>query len=244
MHALLRIPKPIILFRTATRSSLSTHSYMASQRSDHLQYDHDHSHGRGGRPENNDSNTSGMTEDHKRLVHENRMDRPPYARPAGHEREPFKAVYGGSCFCDRVKFEISRERPLDAKFCHCPTCQRLHGAPFQWVPPPPSLPPFFIVLGLTVKKAAIFHKTDVLFTHGQDELIYWNPGEKSQEYILPCKISCRHCRAPIMDEGRNMLLLYPTLVHFQDLKQKRIFYPTYVLYSTLLWPLLEEDNKS
>jgi hypothetical protein len=29
-----------------------------------------------------------------------------------------------------------------------------------------------------------------------------------------------------MDEGRNMLLLYPTLVHFKDLKHKRLFYPT------------------
>ncbi|KAF8252930.1 hypothetical protein K440DRAFT_535001 [Wilcoxina mikolae CBS 423.85] len=142
------------------------------------------------------------------------MDRPPYSLPDNPEHQPFKALYTGSCFCEKVTFEISREKPLDAKFCHCPTCQRLHGAPFQW--------------------AAIFHKTDVHFTKGEDQLIYWNPGEKSQDYILPCKISCKHCRTPIMDEGRNMLLLYPTLVYFKDLKHKWLFYPTnscHIFYS-------------
>lgn len=179
-------------------SKTVTTDKMAAKQSDHLEY--------------NDHNTSGLPEHEKRKVHENRMDRPPYALAEGQKREDFKAIYTGSCFCEKVKFEISREKPLDAKFCHCPTCQRLHGAPFQW--------------------AAIFHKTDVLFTEGSDQLIYWNPGEKSQEYILPCKISCKNCRTPIMDEGRNMLLLYPTLVHFKDLKHKRLFYPScHIFYS-------------
>ncbi|KAI5780801.1 Mss4-like protein [Geopyxis carbonaria] len=140
------------------------------------------------------------------------MDRPPYSLDTSDDAKSFKAIYSGSCFCENVKFEISREKPLDAKFCHCPTCQRLHGAPFQW--------------------AAIFKKTDVHFTSGEHELIYWNPEEKSQEYILPCKISCKNCRTPIMDEGRNMLLLYPTLVHFTNVKHKRMFYPScHIFYS-------------
>ncbi|TFK33232.1 Mss4-like protein [Crucibulum laeve] len=139
------------------------------------------------------------------------MNRPPYALPEDSDK-PFKAVYTGACFCEKVKFEIAREKPLDAKFCHCPTCQKLHGAPFQW--------------------AAIVEKTDVHFTEGEDQLIYWNPGEMSQEYILPCKISCKNCRAPIMDEGRNMLLLFPTLIHFDNLEDKRKFYPScHIFYS-------------
>jgi len=41
--------------------------------------------------------------------------------------EGFKAVHEGSCHCGRVQYQLSRERPLDAKFCHCNTCQVLHG---------------------------------------------------------------------------------------------------------------------
>lgn len=85
-------------------------------------------------------------------------------------------------------------------------CQSLHGAPFQW--------------------AAILKKTDVHFTSGYDDLIFYNPTEKSQEYLLPCKISCNSCRTPIMDEGRNMLMLYPTLVNFKTIAEKAEWYPT------------------
>jgi hypothetical protein len=79
-----------------------------------------------------------------------------------------------------------------------------------------------------MRQAAIFHKEDVHFTSGEEQLIYWNSGEQSQEYILPCKVSCKNCRTPIMDEGRNMLLLFPTLVHFKGVEQKRLFHPTLV----------------
>jgi hypothetical protein len=41
--------------------------------------------------------------------------------------ENFKALYEASCHCGRVKYQLSREKPLDAKFCHCGTCQVLHG---------------------------------------------------------------------------------------------------------------------
>lgn len=74
-------------------------------------------------------------------------------------------------------------------------------------------------------KAAIFHKEDVHFTSGEEQLIYWDSSNKSQEYSLPCKVSCKTCRTPIMDEGRNMLLLFPTLIHFKDAKHKRMFHP-------------------
>lgn len=48
-----------------------------------------------------------------------------------HENDKnFKALYNGECHCGRVKYQLSREKPLNAKFCHCTTCQVLHG-PFS-----------------------------------------------------------------------------------------------------------------
>jgi len=47
--------------------------------------------------------------------------------------EDFKALYEGSCHCGRIQYQLSREKPLDAKFCHCNTCQVLHGSlPFHF----------------------------------------------------------------------------------------------------------------
>jgi hypothetical protein len=49
----------------------------------------------------------------------------------------FKALYEGGCHCGRVKYQLSREKPLDAKFCHCTTCQVLHGLsnfPISYIP--------------------------------------------------------------------------------------------------------------
>jgi hypothetical protein len=43
------------------------------------------------------------------------------------DNEGFNALYEASCHCGRVKYQLSREKPLDAKYCHCTTCQRLHG---------------------------------------------------------------------------------------------------------------------
>ena len=45
-----------------------------------------------------------------------------------HDNDPnFHARYEGSCHCGKVKYQLSREKPLDAKFCHCTTCQKIHG---------------------------------------------------------------------------------------------------------------------
>lgn len=45
-----------------------------------------------------------------------------------HENDPnFKALYEGSCHCGRIQYQLSREKPLEAKYCHCSTCQVLHG---------------------------------------------------------------------------------------------------------------------
>lgn len=98
----------------------------------------------------------------------------------------------GACHCGRVAYHLHRAAPLAAKYCHCTTCQRLHGAPFQW--------------------AAIFHKEDIAFTKGHHDLGWYDPGSQSQTHHLPCKVQCSFCRTPIMDEGRNMILLFPTLI--------------------------------
>ena len=46
---------------------------------------------------------------------------------------------------------------------------------------------------------------------------------------LPCKVSCAYCRTPIMDEGRNMILLFPTLIDFETPEDRKNFDITYVL---------------
>jgi hypothetical protein len=41
--------------------------------------------------------------------------------------ENFDARYEAHCHCGKVKYQLSREKPLASKYCHCTTCQRLHG---------------------------------------------------------------------------------------------------------------------
>ena len=41
--------------------------------------------------------------------------------------ENFNARYRASCHCGKIKYQLSREKPLDSKYCHCTTCQKLHG---------------------------------------------------------------------------------------------------------------------
>jgi hypothetical protein len=79
------------------------------------------------------------------------------------------------------------------------------AAPFQW--------------------AAIFHKTDINFTDGHHSLEWYDPSTKSIEHQLPCKVRCSFCHSPIMDEGRNMILLFPSLVHLKTDEDKQYFKP-------------------
>ena len=41
--------------------------------------------------------------------------------------EHFNVRYEASCHCGKVKYQLSREEPLDSKLCHCTTCQTQHG---------------------------------------------------------------------------------------------------------------------
>jgi len=43
------------------------------------------------------------------------------------DKEEFEVKWKGKCHCGKVNYQLSREKPLAAKFCHCTTCQRLHG---------------------------------------------------------------------------------------------------------------------
>lgn len=98
-----------------------------------------------------------------------------------------------ACFCGAVRYRAAAD-PVDAKICHCPTCQVLHGAPMQW--------------------AAIFHKADIEFTAGAEHLRYYSSEHRQWRRILPCKVSCEMCGTLIADEGRKMWLAFPSLFDF------------------------------
>jgi hypothetical protein len=154
--------------------------------------------------------------------------KPPYSIHS--DDDGFDALYEAHCHCGRVRYQLNRKEPLSSKYCHCSTCQTQHGkytpfpaplsqtrghstddagAPFQW--------------------AAIFEKTDINFSHGHHNLEWYDPGSKSIAHKLPCKVRCSFCHSPIMDEGRNMILLFPTLIDFKSEAEKRRFAATYVL---------------
>lgn len=51
--------------------------------------------------------------------------RPPYRVVS---RDEFGEVkWKGGCHCGRVTYELNREQPLKAKYCHCRGCQVVHG---------------------------------------------------------------------------------------------------------------------
>jgi len=114
---------------------------------------------------------------------------PPYSPgPEG----PFPPTWTGACHCTAVTFAV-RHDPLDVKYCHCTDCQRLHAAPAQW--------------------AAVLHKADVRVTCGVEALEFYSSSSKRKEHELPCKVYCKQCHTAIWDEGRNMLMLFPTLLN-------------------------------
>lgn len=135
--------------------------------------------------------------------------RAPYRIQNREELGPVK--WRAKCKCGQISYTIKRDKPLNAKFCHCRGCQVMHGAPFQW--------------------AAIFHKDDVNFTKGCSGLSFYSSSQNSQKYQIPTKVSCSFCHTPIMDEGRNVCLLFPQLIelegtHGDQREQREVFKPT------------------
>lgn len=151
--------------------------------------------------------------------------RPPYRIHDSNEH--FDALYEASCHCGKVKYQLNRKEPLDSKLCHCTTCQTQHGKPRN------SRNSFLSGCSLTrtvltaapFQWAAIFHKDDINFSHGHHNLEWYDPTEKSIEHKLPCKVRCSYCHSPIMDEGRNMILLFPSLIHLKSAEDKANFKP-------------------
>lgn len=41
--------------------------------------------------------------------------------------DDFPVKWKGKCHCGAVRYELSRDKPLASKYCHCTTCQRMHG---------------------------------------------------------------------------------------------------------------------
>lgn len=145
------------------------------------------------------------------LYDEQWKHRPPYNIQSPQELGPVR--WRGYCQCRKISYVLNREQPLNAKFCHCRGCQVMHGAPFQW--------------------AVIFHKHDISFTHGSSGLSFYSASHNSQDYGTPTKVSCSFCRTPIMDEGRNVCLLFPQLIELEgspdeQRKQRERFKPTSV----------------
>jgi hypothetical protein len=111
-------------------------------------------------------------------------------------------IYNASCYCGRVQYQV-RGDPANTKLCHCRGCQLLHGAPFEWV--------------------SIFSKDNVRFSPSSslDHLYFYSSeldkgwtNQEANDRILPCKVSCEHCRTPVADEGRHMWLAFNTLFGF------------------------------
>jgi hypothetical protein len=47
--------------------------------------------------------------------------------------EDFPVKWKGQCHCGTVKYELSRDKPLASKYCHCTTCQRMHGVSYHYI---------------------------------------------------------------------------------------------------------------
>lgn len=130
------------------------------------------------------------------------MHKPPYEWRS----DQFVPKYRSKCWCGYVEFEFHGD-PLDAKHCHCRQCQRLHGAPFQW--------------------AVLFPKTSCRMVQNKENALHFFSTETIDDtHHVPCKVSCNRCRAPLFDEGRNMIMAYPSSFLFEDGKIPLKFQPS------------------
>jgi len=127
------------------------------------------------------------------------LHKPPY----NWSSDKFKADWHASCFCGNLEFEFVG-KPWASKFCHCKTCQRIHGAPFQ--------------------HAVIFPKTSVRMVKNENNALDFYSTEKhNSEHYVPCKIHCRNCTSNMFDEGRATVLAYPSSFNFPDGKMPNDF---------------------
>ncbi|ESU07571.1 hypothetical protein FGSG_02171 [Fusarium graminearum PH-1] len=187
-----------------------------------------------------DDDKKHMENHQHQFSHDNHDDwetQPPYMRPdeATEKRENFEKKVHGSCHCGRVQYWLNSDKPLASKYCHCIDCKKIHGAPFQW--------------------AAIFKKTDIVsaFENGVKNLRFYKTSSGKNEHILPCKVGCAECGSWIMDEGRNMVLLFPTLLNLDTPQLRENFQPQcHIFYTSRVvdipdgkdkWTKLDKDSE-
>lgn len=103
-------------FHTQVRTFTASSKTMTSN-------DHQTGKGRDPAAEKHNQETEGVSEWKKR---------PPYLIHDQNENFPVK--YEANCHCGRVKYQLSREEPLDSKLCHCTTCQTQHGTSIPIIP--------------------------------------------------------------------------------------------------------------
>ncbi|WZH47350.1 Mss4-like protein [Fusarium acuminatum] len=102
--------------------------------------------------------------------------------------------------------------------------KKVHGAPFQW--------------------AAIFKKTDISFENGVKGLRFYKTSSKKNEHVLPCKVGCSECGSWIMDEGRNMILLFPTLLNLDTPQLRENFQPQcHIFYASRVVDIPDGKDK-
>jgi hypothetical protein len=90
-------------------------------------------------------------------------------------------MHTGGCACGKVRFE-ARGEPFRAGLCHCLTCRKVHGAPFN----------FFVVF-----------PRDAVTIDG--DMVEFASSEHGRRY------SCRACGAPVYShyERPDEIDLYP-----------------------------------
>ncbi len=161
--------------------------------------------------------------------------RPPYLPAA--QRQSFNVKLTGSCHCGRVKYDLDTDEPLNTKFCHCRDCQIIHGMIVQ-----NHLLSFFSSLprmcmggrlhvpfidkstGASFQHAAICAKESLAFTKESIAFIScYSSSTGRTDYALPTKLRCSYCGTLILDEGRNMLLLFPSLIKFETEEARKKF---------------------
>ncbi|KAA8642904.1 DUF4267 domain-containing protein [Aspergillus tanneri] len=54
------------------------------------------------------------------------------------------------------------------------------------------------------------------FTQGPSGLTFYSAANRSHQYETPTKVSCSYCQTPIMDEGRNMCLIFPSSIEYGE----------------------------
>ena len=74
--------------------------------------------------------------------------------------------------------------------------------------------------------------------------MFYNTSADTEEYHLPCKVSCSKCHSHIADEGRHMWMAFPTLFNFDDSKTPQAFQPDcHIFYKSRCMDIQDGKDK-